>query len=184
MQSLETKRATVNSTSGYVRLSGVNSVSASGRVTIVSGNKSFGSALPVLPVSSALANGQSKRFAGVSDASARTIAAGTPATFRSSLMLLETAGQSATVRVSIWYTFPAGALVSAQTVSSKEFTVAPNQMLVMRELSRTVIGPQRDTFGDLRDMQVDVEVTGGSGRVLPFVESVENGSGDVMLRPE
>ncbi len=137
-----------------------------------------------MPVSAAMPAGQSKRFAGVSDASARTIAAGTPATFRSSLLLLETAGQASTVRVSVWYTFPAGVLLSVQTVSSKDFVVGANQTLVIRDLSRSIIGPQRDSYGDLRDMQVDVEVVGGSGSVLPFIESVENATGDVVMRPE
>ncbi|MGZ8833620.1 MAG: Ig-like domain-containing protein [Thermoanaerobaculia bacterium] len=184
MGSLETRQTTVTPTNGYVRFSGASAVSASGRVTVTNGGKTFGSALPVLPVSAAMSSGQSKRFAGVSDASVRTIGAGTPATFRSSILLLETAGQPATVRVSLWYTFPAGVLVSAQTVSSKEFTVGANQILVIRDLSRTVIGAQRDSFGDLRDMQVDVEVIGGSGRVLPFIESVENGTGDLVMRAE
>jgi hypothetical protein len=182
--SLQTKLTTVTPTNGYVRFSGPSAVSASGRVTLTNGSKVFGSALPVLPVSAAMSSGQSKRFAGVSDASVRTIGEGTPATFRSSILLLETAGQPATVRVSLWYTFPAGVLVSAQTVSSKEFTVGANQILVIRDLSRTVIGAQRDSFGDLRDMQVDVEVIGGSGRVLPFIESVENATGDLVMRPE
>ncbi|MGZ5493901.1 MAG: hypothetical protein ACXW3E_10680, partial [Thermoanaerobaculia bacterium] len=184
MGSLETRQTTVTPTNGYVRFSGASAVSASGRVTVTNGGKTFGSALPVLPASAAMSSGQSKRFAGVSDASVRTIGAGTPATFRSSILLLETAGQPATVRVSLWYTFPAGVLVSAQTVSSKEFTVGANQILVIRDLSRTVIGAQRDSFGDLRDMQVDVEVIGGSGRVLPFIESVENGTGDLVMRAE
>ena len=99
-------------------------------------------------------------------------------------MLVETAGQSVIVRVSLWYTFPAGTLASARTVSSKEFTLTANQMVVISDLSRAVIGPQRDTFGDLRDMQVDVEVIGGNGRVLPFLESIDNGSGDIVVRSE
>ena len=57
-------------------------------------------------------------------------------------------------------------------------------MLVIRDLSRTIIGAQRDSFGDLRDMQVDVEVIGGSGGVLPFIESIENATGDLVMRPE
>ncbi|HEV8660024.1 MAG TPA: hypothetical protein VGS96_15570 [Thermoanaerobaculia bacterium] len=182
---LETQRTTVSPVNGYVRLSGSpGSISASARLTVTWGGKSFGSALPVVPVSNALASGQSRRFSGVGDASAKTIAAGTAATFRTSLMLIETASQAATVRVSLWYTFPAGTLVSAQTVSSKEFNLNANQMLVINDLARTIIGPQRDSFGDLRDIQVDVEVISGSGSVLPFLESIDNGSGDVVMRSE
>jgi len=99
-------------------------------------------------------------------------------------MLIETSGQSATVRVSVWYTLSAGVAVSAQTVASKEFTVDANQMLLISDLARSVIGPQRDAFGDLRDMQVDVEVIGGSGRVLPYIESIDNGTGDPVIRSD
>jgi hypothetical protein len=182
---LETKRTTVTPSSGYIQLTGTpGSITASARVTMTSGDTSFGSALPVLAASSAPGNGQLKRFSGVGDSSARTIAAGTSATFRSSLMLIETAGQNATVRVSVWYSLPAGVLVTAQAVSSKEFTVGANQMVVIRDLARSIIGAQRDSFGDLRDMQVDVEVTASSGRVLSYIESIDNGSGDVVIRPE
>ena len=182
---LETKRTTLTPSSGYIRLTGTpGSISASARVTMTSGATSFGSALPVLAASSASSNGQLKRFSGVGDSSARTIAAGTSATFRSSLILIETAGQSTTVRVSVWYSLPAGILVTAQAVSSKEFTVGANQMIVISDLARSIIGAQRDSFGDLRDMQVDVEVTGSSGRVLSYIQSIDNGSGDVVIRTE
>jgi hypothetical protein len=182
---LETQKASVTPTNGFVHISGASGTfSASARLTVTSGGKTFGSALPVLPVTASLTNGQSKRFSGVGDASAKTIAAGTSATFRSSLILVETAGQAATVRVSVWYTFPAGTLVSAQTVSSKEFNVNPNQLLVINDLARAIIGSQRDSYGDLRDMQVDVEVVGGSGKVMPFLESIDNGSGDIVMRSE
>ncbi len=181
---LETQRATITPVNGYVRISGApGSISASARMTMNSPGR-FGSTLPLLPASAALANGQASRFAGVGDSSGRTIAAGTPATFRSTLILVETAGQSATVRVSLWYTFPAGSLVSAQTVSSKEFTIGASQTLQLRDLARTIIGSQRDAFGDLRNVQVDVEVIDGAGRVLPFLVSVDNGSGDLLVRSE
>lgn len=181
----ETQKTTVQPANGYLRLSASpGSISASARVTITSNGKSFGSALPVIPVSKALMSGQSRRFSGVGDASAKTIAAGTSATFRTTLRLIETTDQPVLVRVSIWYTFPAGTLANARTVSSKEFTVSANQALMISDLARTVIGPQRDSFGDLRDMQVDVEVIGGNGGVLPFIESIDNGSGDIVLRSE
>jgi len=180
----ETQRRTIAPATGYVRISGsFDTISAAGRVTMTS-NGRFGSALPVLPVEAAMGPGSAKRFSGVVDSSARTIAAGTPATFRSTLMLIETSGQSATVRVSVWYTLSAGVAVSAQTVASKEFTVDANQMLLISDLARSVIGPQRDAFGDLRNMQVDVEVIGGSGRVLPYIESIDNGTGDPVIRAD
>ena len=182
---LETQRTTIPAASGIIRLTGpAGTMSAAARVTMSRDGKSFGSALPVLPASSARSNGEVKRFSGVDDSSARTIAAHTPATFRSSLRLIEASGHSATVRVTIWYSLPLGTLVTAQAVSSKEFAIGANQTLVIRDLGRTISGPQRDTFGDIHDMQVDVEIIDGSGRVLSYVESSDNGSGDLVVRPE
>jgi hypothetical protein len=180
----ETQRSTIAPATGYVRISGSsNTISAAGRVTMTS-NGRFGSALPVQPVEAAMGTGSVKRFSGVGDSSTRTIAAGTPATFRSTLMLIETNGQSATVRVSVWYTLSAGVAVSARTVASKEFGVNGNQMLVIGDLARSIIGSQRDAFGDLRDMQVDVEVIDGSGLVLSYIESIDNGTGDPVVRSD
>ncbi len=186
IQPFATSQTTVTPANGYIRLTGTpGSISASARVTMTTpGGKPFGSALPAAAISSAAGSGQLKRFAGVGDSSLRTIAAGTPATFRSSLLLIEAAGQDATVRVTVWYSLPAGSLLTAQAVSSKEFAVGANQMVVINDLARSVIGAQRDSFGDFRDMQVDVEVTAGSGKILSFIQSVDNGSRDLVIRPE
>jgi len=179
---LGTKVTTMTPSNGYIRLTGdVGAISASARVTMTSSGTTFGSALPVLPASSALGDGQLKRFSGVGDSSARTIAAKTPATFRSSLMLIETAGQSAEVRVTVWYSLT-GSRATSRTSSFRDFSLRPNQMMVVSDLARKVIGGQRDAFGDLRDTQVDVQVVGGSGRVLSYVTSIDNGSGDVVIR--
>ena len=115
---------------------------------------------------------------------AKTIAAATPATYRSTLMLIETAGQGASVRVTLRYTFVAGSTVSSQAVSSKDFALGPNQVLTIADLARAIIGSQRDAFGDLRNMQVDIDVTDGSGKVLPFMKSIDNASGDIAVRAE
>ncbi len=52
------------------------------------------------------------------------------------------------------------------------------------DLARSIIGAQRDSFGDLRNMQVDVDVIDGSGKVLSFLEATDNASGDIMVRAE
>ena len=63
-------------------------------------------------------------------------------------------------------------------------SLSAGQMLIVSNLASNVIGSQRDSLGDLRNMQVDVDVTDGSGRVLPFIESVDNASGDIMVRTD
>lgn len=50
--------------------------------------------------------------------------------------------------------------------------------------SRSVIGPQRDNYADFRSMRVEVEVVSGDGQVLPFIQAVDNGTGDVTVRSE
>ena len=184
LQPLQTDRSTMTPAIGYVRISApAGSISAAGRLTITAQGR-FGSALPVVPTSDGLVNGQSKRFTGVDDASAASVAARAPATFRAALLLIETAGQNATVRVTLRYTFQAGGLVSSQAVSSKDFPVGAGQVVLIGDLARSVIGSQRDSFGDLRNMQVDVSVIDGGGTVLSFLQSTENGTGDVMVRAE
>ncbi len=185
IQPRETKRVTVTPSSGYVQLTGPEgALSVSARVTLTSAGESFGSALPPLPAASAKSLGELKRFGGVGDASQATVAAATTATYRSSLVVIETAGESATLRVTLSFSLPAGLALTSQAVVSKEFILGPNQIRVVRDLARSIIGPQRDSFGDLRDMQVDVEVVSGGGAVLSYIESTDNGTGDVVIRPE
>jgi hypothetical protein len=182
---LATSRTSMPAVTGYARITGqAGAISAAGRVTLSGFTGLFGSALPVIPAAAGLANGQSQRFTGVDDASATSIASSTPGTYRSSLILIESAGQTATVTVSLQYSFGAGALVTAQAASSRTFVLLPNQMTDVSDLARSVIGAQRDAFGDLRNMQVDVSVVGGSGKVLAFIESIDNGSGDLIVRSE
>jgi len=181
---MTTSRMSFAPTNGFVRINASGSVSAVGRVTTSVNGTSIGSSLPAIPSSAALGNGQGKRFTGVDDASAKTIAAGTPSTYRSTLMLIETSGQSASVRVTLRYNFVAGATVSSQAVSSKDFALGPNQELTIADLAHAIIGSQRDAFGDLRNMQVDIDVTDGSGKVLPFMKSIDNASGDIAVRAE
>lgn len=181
---MSTARATVAPMNGFVRITSASALSAAGRVTMSASGATFGSSLPAVPVSAALPAGQGKRFAGVDDASAKTAAAHAPGTYQSALMLVEAAGQSATVHVTLTYTFVAGSTVSSVGVSSRDFSVGPNQMVAVANLARSVIGAQRDAFGDLRNMQVDVDVIGGSGKIIPFVESIDNASGDIMVRAD
>ena len=182
---LSTSRTAINSGNGFVRINAASgSVSAAGRVTTSVNGTILGSSLPAVPTSAAIGSGQTKRFTGVDDSSPKTVAAATPATYKSTLLLIETAGQSATVRVTLRYTFVAGALVSSQAVSSREFAMGPNQMLTIADLARAVIGPQRDAFGDLRNMQVDIDVIDGSGKVLSFMQATDNASGDIAVRAD
>ena len=181
---LETTSMTFSNTSGYVRITPGASVSAAGRITMkLPGGSSFGGALPVVPLSSALASSDSKRFAGVDDASAASVSGKKPGTSRTSLLLVETEGHSAVVRVTLRYTLLTS-LTSSQSVSKREIDVAAGQTNVIADLAAEVIGSARASYGDLRNMQVDVDVISGDGKVLPFIESVDNNTGDITVRAE
>ena len=52
---------------------------------------------------------------------------------------------------------------------------------MVNEISRAVIGASRDGFGDLHNMQLDVEVISG-GRISPFLQTVDTGSTDFAIR--
>jgi hypothetical protein len=173
---------------GFVRFTApAGAVMANGRLTSsVPGRAGrSGTALPVLPVSVAIRPGESRRFTGVDDASATTVAARTSGTFRSSLMFVETTGEDATVEVTLRFFFAAGTKVSGQATASRQFTIAAGRSLLIRDLARELIGAQRDKVGDLRNMVLDVTVTTWSrGRVLSWLTSVDNGTDDVITRAE
>ncbi len=168
-------------TSGFARVSSApNAMSAVARSVTSNG----GTGLLALPPSAGVGAGDLKRFPGVEDASQASRSTAAPGTFRTNLILIESVGQPATVRVTLRYSFVAGATVSATAVSSKEYSLPPSQYLLINDVARDVIGSARDSFGDLHNMELDVEVTGGSGRVLPFLQSIDNGSGDGVMRTE
>ena len=169
---------------GFLRLNSASPVVANGRFVITSNGATFGSALPAIPASTSLAVNQGRRFTGVSDASAQTITAATPGTYRPTLMLIETAGQSAKVRVTLNYTLPGGSRAVSSATAQREFTVNASQSLVVSDLAASVIGSSRNDIGDLRNMQVDVDVIDGAGRVIPVIGMVDNSTGDLMVRAQ
>jgi len=176
----------ISSSNGYVRLAGARPFILTARSTsaVAGRDGAFGSALPVFLTSDALTVGQSRRFGGVDDASRATIAASAPVTYRSNLGLIESAGQPVDVRLTLRYTFSAGAKTTAQGLSTLSVSVPANRLLMLNEIGRVVIGASRDNYGDLRNMQLDVEVISGAGRLSPFVQTIDNGSGDSAIRTQ
>ena len=182
----QTVQLPIGFASGYLRVSGPRPFALTARsMSAVPGRAGvFGSALPVFASSAALTVGQSRRFGGVDDASKPTILASTPVTYRSNLGLIESAGQATVVRLTLRYTFSAGAKVTAQGLSNLTVTVPANRLIMLNEIAGTVIGKSRDAYGDLRNMQIDVEVLSGAGRISPFVQTIDNGSEDSAIRTQ
>ncbi len=105
-------------------------------------------------------------------------------TLQSSLLLAEVGGGTATVNVTLHYVFVAGQAVSSQAASTKAYTLTPGQLLDVPSLASDVIGSLRDSLGDLRNMQADIDVSSGSGSVLPFLVETDNSLGNIMVRAE
>jgi hypothetical protein len=95
--------------------------------------------------------------------------------------LVEITGQPVTVRVTLRFT--AGTQASAaQGVVTRDYAVAARQFLQINGIARDLI-PNRDAnYGDLRNMQIDVQVLSGSGALVVYTSSVDNGTGDSILR--
>lgn len=181
----ETTATPISASTGYLRVSGPPAaISAVARSIRKNGTSAFGSGLPAVPVSAALASGEGKRFASVEDASSVSRAKKVPATFRTNLALVETNNEAATVRVTAQFTFSGGSLVSSSARVSKDYAVQPGQFLLVSDIAADVIGPNRGSLGDLRNVTLDVDVAEGQGRVIPFIQAIDNGSGDMLVRIE
>lgn len=150
--------------------------------TVLGDVATFGTGVPTLALDSGIRLGETRRFGGINDAALATVQAGLPATFRTNVGLVETAGQPVTVRATIRFT--SGAQNSAaQAIASANFPLAPRQFLLVNNIANSILGAAtRATLGDLSNMQLDFEVIAGSGAVIVFTSTLDNGTGDSILR--
>ncbi len=160
----------------FVHISGpVGAISATGRLTTTDPGRAgaFGTGVPAIPAALASgAGGPASHFFRPIDT-----AGVAPLT----LVVAEVANKPATVRVTIAFNFPAGATLTQHVETSRDYDLAAGRMLTVPDVIRAVAGSSRDVFGDLTNVVVDVTVTGGDGRVLPYIESVDPTSGDLTL---
>jgi hypothetical protein len=164
-----------------VRFSGSPALRAAATYSIAAGPGTIGSGVAVIPASGALKVKGSRRFPGLDDTAATSLAAPRQLTFRSNLMLIETAGEPASVRVMLRYPFPGG-VANDNGGTAREFPLAANQFLLIEDVVRAVIGEQREVFGDLRNAYLDVAVLSGAGAVIPILQVVDLVTGDVTIR--
>ncbi len=145
-------------------------------------NGTYGAAIPVVSAVAGLRVGQSQRFSGLDDSTAKTVAAATPGTFRTSFGLVETSGAPVTVRTSMRLDM-GRSLVSA--IVSREIKLAARQQMTFPDLVKAIVGDARETeLGELHNLSLELEVTDGKGSVIPFVIVTDNGSGDSIVRVE
>jgi hypothetical protein len=162
--------------------SGTIAVASRTFTTSGSSAATYGTGVPTLGYSSALAPGVTRPIAGLNDASRSTVIAGKPGTFRTNFGLLETAGAPVTVRVTFRFTFPAGAKAQGTGSASRSYAMNAYQFLLLNSIAGEILGPARLTFGDLTNVEADFQMVTGAGSVMLFTSSVDNATGDSILR--
>ena len=145
---------------------------------------SFGSSVPTLSSASALRRGGTRAIAALSDSSRTTVVAAKPSTYRTNFAMMETAGASVTVHVTIRFTFPAGQKAQGVGAASRDYFLSANQFLLLNSISGEILGAARLQFGDLTNVEADFQVIDGNGAVMLFTSSVDNSTGDSIVRTE
>lgn len=160
-------------------------VSSRTYTTVQGTTKTFGTGVPALGRADALRLGQAKAFGAVKDSTASTTNAARPGTFRTNVGLVETDGAPVTVRVSVLL-FDGRQLAAGGSTGEKSYTLAPHEFRQLNAIVSEILGAatRESSLGELDNVQVKVEVTGGEGAVLAYVSSTDNGSGDTVLRVE
>ena len=152
--------------------------------TVGSKSDTFGTGVPSLASASALKNGGTRPIAGLNDANRTTVLANRAGTFRTNFALMETTGNSATVRVTFRFTFPAGQKAQGIGSAFRDYTLNGNQFMLLNSIAGEILGPARLQFGDLTNVEADFQVISGTGGVVLFTSSVDNATGDTILRTE
>ncbi|MGK2858855.1 MAG: leucine-rich repeat domain-containing protein [Thermoanaerobaculia bacterium] len=158
------------------------SVAATSRTYATVGTRpgTYGTGVPALPRSSAMRLGQSRQINGLEVSSVATIQSQKPASFRSNIGIVETGGAAAKVRVTASYG-DSRSLVYGP-IASFELDLPARGFVLLSDLSNRLPATARGE--DLLGVSLRFQVVSGNGAVIPFVTSVDNGSGDQVLRTE
>ncbi len=144
----------------------------------------FGSTVPALGKSTALRSGQSRRIGDLKDSTNATVANQTPATARTNFGLVETSGEPMEVRATVYLNDPRS-LVAGTAAGSKVYKLGPKGFLSVSGLVGAIVGPDRESlYNDLEGVQVRFEVISPTGSLMVYTSSVDNGTGDSILRTE
>jgi hypothetical protein len=174
-------------TLGYIVVTpttGLIEVTSRTYTTVANDVRTYGTAVPTVALSSGLTMGQSKLFGGLDDSTLEAVNNATPGTFRTNFGFVETSGNAAIVRVTVQF-FNGRQLSTAVAQGSRDYTLNPNELRLVPGLLSSVLGDSRETtFGEMHNVQAKFEVVSGSGRVVPFITTADNGSGDTVYRGE
>ena len=121
---------------------------------------------------------------GFDDAGDDTVNAATPATFRTNVGLIETSGKEVTVRVTLCNVVSENSRSMSASLPNHDYVLAPNQFLMLHQIAKQVLGDDRDKAfrGDLKNLYVEFQVVEGEGSVVVFTSSIDNGTGDQVLK--
>ena len=171
----ETRRFPITSSAlGYVRIDApAGTISATGRLTSsVSGRPgTFGTGVPAVAAATGAAAGTVKRFSRAADV---------PNVSAPTLLLIEASGKPATARVTVRFNFPAGSTVAGQVSASKDYPLAAGQLVTVADVPHAILGVGRDALGTVYNFIVDVQVVAGDGKVLSFLQTIDQ-SGDLTF---
>lgn len=169
---------------------------ASGNVVITSRNytskpgsaATYGTALPTLATVTpngsgfisgfGIRKGRTERLGGVEDS---MVGSTQPGTFRSSLGLVEVSGKPAKIQVTIYYDTQT-VKTSTTEAASATYDLPANGFLLIGSFTNNILGSKRAALGDLHNVTVEFTVLDGDGQIVPFISSVDNGSGDSTFR--
>ncbi|MGK2857788.1 MAG: hypothetical protein ACSLFQ_11340 [Thermoanaerobaculia bacterium] len=177
----------VSNTVGFMRLTGPagsSIVMTSRTYTTAGAEGTFGTAVPTLTSSFALGAGKSRTFGGLPDTNVKTVNLATPGTFRTNFGFVEVDGQPALVRVSALYANGLQ-LASGGATASLDIQVGAGEFRLYNGMLKAILGPGRDTtLDDVANVQLRFDVLSGSGRIIPFVTTTDNGTGDTVMQVE
>lgn len=160
------------------------SVTSRTAATIGDDPRSFGTGVPAV-AANAMTAGEITRISGFDDADAEVITARTPATFRTNLGLVETSGNAATVRITLHYRHQQSTTLTEIGSATRDINLGPKQFLLLQNVSRQVLGDYRNSLqGNLKNLFLEIEVIGGTGSVVAFTSSVDNGTADQIFKLE
>ena len=89
-----------------------------------------------------------------------------------------------TVRATVYLNDPRS-LVAGTSAGSKLYELGPKGFLSVSNLVEAIVGPDRESlYNDLEGVQVKFEVVSPTGSLMIYTSSVDNGTGDSILRTE
>ena len=154
-------------------------LTASAWLTSGNGESTTVTTLPVVPLSSAIGLGVTRSFFEVADFSAASLQSKVYSAVTPSLGLVETAGASATIEVTVSYAQGYGTAAVRQT---RAYSLAASSVMLIDDVVSEVVGSSRDKDPDLYRVTIQVKVSGGGGKVLPYLLVRAASTGDRIIR--